>query len=47
MKSLIVLISLLKSGKVLTTLGSMILSLGAYAMAFGWKFASGFIVSVN
>ena len=43
MKSLIVLISLLKSGKVLTTLSSMILSLGAYAMAFGWKFASGFI----
>ena len=43
MKSLIILISLLKSGKVLTTLGSMILSLGAYAMAFGWKFASGFI----
>ena len=43
MKSLILILSLLKSGKILTTFGSMVLSLGAYAMAFGWKFASGFI----
>ena len=33
MKSLILIISLLKSGKILTTFGSMVLSLGAYAIA--------------
>ena len=43
MKSLILIFSLLKSGKILTTFGSMVLSLGAYAIAFGWKFATGFI----
>ncbi|MBS1143849.1 MAG: site-2 protease family protein [Proteobacteria bacterium] len=43
MKSLLVLFTLLKSGKLLTTGGTMILSLGAYALAFGWTFALGFI----
>lgn len=44
MKSLLVLLTLLKSGKLLTTGGTMIVSLGAYALAYGWKFALGFIV---
>lgn len=43
MKSLIVLLTLLKSGKLLTTGGTMIVSLGAYALAYGWRFAAGFI----
>lgn len=43
MKSLIVLLTLLKSGKLLTTAGTMIVSLGAYALAYGWRFAAGFI----
>lgn len=44
MKSLLLILGLLKSGKLLTTAGSMLVSLGAYAVAYGWKFASGFIV---
>lgn len=43
MKSLLVLLTLLKSGKLLTTTGSMFVSLGVYALAYGWKFAAGFI----
>lgn len=33
----------LKLGEVLTTGGTMLLSLGVYAMLFGWRFAAGFI----
>lgn len=43
MKSLMLLLTLLKSGKLLTTAGSMFVSLGVYALAYGWKFAAGFI----
>lgn len=43
MKSLLVLVGLLKSGKVLASAGSMLASLAAYAALYGWKFAVGFI----
>ncbi|HJV73245.1 MAG TPA: site-2 protease family protein [Noviherbaspirillum sp.] len=43
MKALALLFGLLKSSKVLTTSGSMLVSLWIYAVAFGWKFAAGFI----
>ena len=43
MKSVLLLFGLLKSGKVLTTAGTMLLSLGVYALTFGWRFAAGFI----
>lgn len=43
MKSLLVLLTVLKSGKVLVTAGSMVASLAAYAVLYGWKFALGFI----
>lgn len=44
MKSLLVLLAVLKSGKVLVTAGSMVASLAAYAVLYGWKFALGFVV---
>lgn len=43
MKSLLILLAALKSGKVLTSLGSMLFSLAAYAGVYGWKFGAGFI----
>lgn len=47
MKSLIFLLikvlPALKFGKILSTGGTMLLSLGVYAMLFGWKYAAGFI----
>jgi hypothetical protein len=38
------LLLLLPKLKVLTTSGSMIVSVGAYALIWGWKFAIGFVV---
>ncbi|MBL8483646.1 MAG: site-2 protease family protein, partial [Rhodocyclaceae bacterium] len=43
-KLLIALFSFLKFGKLLTTGGSMLLSLGAYAFIWGWRYAAGFVV---
>lgn len=43
MKAIVLLFGLLKSGKVLTTSGSMLVSLWVYALSFGWKFAAGFL----
>ena len=34
----------LKFGKVFLTVGSMLVSLGAYAWLYGWRYAAGFIV---
>jgi Zn-dependent protease len=34
----------LKFGKILTTMSSMLLSIGAYALVWGWKFATGFVL---
>jgi Zn-dependent protease len=38
------LLSSLKWGKLATTGGTMLLSLGVYAMIWGWRYAAGFIV---
>ena len=47
MKSLLFLVfkffSVLKFGKILTTGGTMIVSLAVYASIFGWRYAAGFI----
>ena len=42
-KLLLLLLSSLKFGKLATTGGSMLLSLGVYAAMWGWRFAAGFI----
>ncbi|MGA3704591.1 site-2 protease family protein [Ralstonia pseudosolanacearum] len=43
-KLLILLLSGLKFGKLLTTGGTMLLSVMAYAFVFGWRYAAGFVV---
>ena len=42
-KILLLLLSGAKLGKLLTTGGSMLISLVVYAFIFGWKYAAGFI----
>ncbi len=42
-KLLLVLLGGAKFGKLLTTGGTMLLSLGVYAWMFGWRYAAGFI----
>jgi Zn-dependent protease len=50
MKSLIFLLAkllpALKFGKLFTTGGTMLISLGVYAMVFGWRYAAGFIALI-
>lgn len=46
MKLLLLLLSGLKLGKVLTTGGTMILSVLAYALLFGWWYAVGFVLLI-
>src|SRR4051794_9907967 len=36
----------LKLGKILLTSGTMLLSIALYSIAFGWKFAVGFVVCI-
>jgi Zn-dependent protease len=43
MKTLFLLFSVLKMGKVLTTGGTMLLSLVVYAGLYGWRYAVGFV----
>ncbi|PMS17641.1 site-2 protease family protein [Trinickia dabaoshanensis] len=43
-KLLILLLGGLKLGKVLTTTGTMLLSIAVYAMFYGWRFAAGFVL---
>ncbi len=43
-KLLILLFSGLKFGKLLTTGGTMLLSVAAYAFVFGWRYSVGFVV---
>ncbi|MBL8470504.1 MAG: site-2 protease family protein [Rhodocyclaceae bacterium] len=43
MKLLILLFSFLKFGKVLSTGGTMLLSIGVYALIWGWRYAVGFV----
>ncbi|SAI54145.1 Zn-dependent proteases [Bordetella ansorpii] len=49
MKLLLLLFSglkFLKFGKLLTTGGTMLLSIGAYALVFGWRYAAGFVLLI-
>lgn len=43
-KTLLVLLSYAKLGKILTTGGTMLLSVVAYAFVFGWWYAIGFVL---
>jgi Zn-dependent protease len=43
-KLLLLLFSGAKFGKLFTTGGTMLLSVGAYAFVFGWRYAVGFVV---
>jgi Zn-dependent protease len=46
MKALLLLLTSLKFGKVLLTAGTMLLSMGAYAFIFGWRYAVGFVLLI-
>lgn len=46
MKALLLLFSALKMGKVLTTVGTMLLSIAAYAWIYGWWYAVGFVALI-
>jgi Zn-dependent protease len=45
-KALLLVLSALKLGKVLTTGGTMLLSVAAYAWLFGWWYAVGFVALI-
>lgn len=45
-KLLLLLLGGLKMGKLLTTGGTMLLSVGAYALIFGWRYAVGFVLLI-
>lgn len=46
MSSLLLLLSSLKFGGMLLSAGSMVLSIGVYAMLYGWPFAIGFVLLI-
>lgn len=43
LKALLLLLKVGKLGKVFYSLGSMLLSIGVYAMFYGWRYAAGFV----
>ena len=43
-KTLLLVFSFIKFGKVMTTGGTMLLSLAVYASIYGWRYAAGFIL---
>jgi Zn-dependent protease len=45
-KGLIVLLSAVKFGKILTVVGTMALSLVSYGLLFGWRYAIGFVALI-
>lgn len=45
-KALLLLLSAAKFGKILTTAGTMLLSVAAYAWIYGWQFAVGFVALI-
>lgn len=45
-KLLALLLRGVKVGKLLTTGGAMLLSLGVYGMVFGWRYAAGFVAMI-
>lgn len=46
MKLLLLLLKALKLGKLLPAVGSMLLSVGVYALMFGWQYAAGFVALI-
>jgi Zn-dependent protease len=46
LKTLLLLLNAAKLGKVLTTGGTMLLSVFAYALVFGWRYAVGFVLLI-
>lgn len=46
MKLLLLLLKALKLGKLLPAVGSMLLSVGVYALMFGWQYAVGFVALI-
>jgi len=46
LKLLVLLFGALKFGKFGITLGTMLLSMGAYALLFGWRYAAGFVLLI-
>ncbi|BCA56449.1 hypothetical protein W02_35890 [Nitrospira sp. KM1] len=46
MKTLLLLLSAGKLGKAAVTAGTMLLSMGAYALVFGWWYAVGFVLLI-
>lgn len=46
MKLLLLLLKALKLGKLLPAVGSMLLSVGVYALMFGWRYAVGFVALI-
>jgi Zn-dependent protease len=45
-KALILLLTALKFGKVLTVAGTMAISIVAYSFVFGWRYATGFVLLI-
>jgi len=45
-KALLLLFSFLKFGKILTVGGTMALSVFAYSLIWGWRYAAGFVVLI-
>jgi Zn-dependent protease len=45
-KALLLLLTSLKFGKVLLSGGTMLLSIGVYALLYGWSFAAGFVALI-
>ncbi len=45
-KALLLLLKFAKLGPVLKTGGTMVLSIGAYALIFGWRYAVGFVLLI-
>jgi Zn-dependent protease len=45
-KALILLLTALKFGKILTVAGTMAISIVAYSFVFGWRYATGFVLLI-
>jgi Zn-dependent protease len=45
-KALLLVLTAAKFGKILTVVGTMALSIGAYSLVFGWRYAVGFVLLI-
>lgn len=45
-KALVLLLTALKFGKILTVVGTMAISVAAYSLVFGWRYAVGFVLLI-